>query len=233
MSIADLNFANSYSYRHDSLPKLMNDRPQILKKIKRYYRDKLVRHGATPQGVDWDSASSQQLRFEQLSKILRTPARFSINDYGCGYGELYTFLASRHEDFDYLGCDASEDMVAEARRRHPAEALPRFIVGDRFERVADYTVASGVFSVRLDISIPEWEGHLFETLGLLDASSRLGFSFNCLTTYSDEERKRDDLYYASPSRLFDYCKKNFARNVALLHDYGLYEFTVLVRKADI
>jgi hypothetical protein len=41
---------------------------------------------------------------------------------------------------------------------------------------------------------------------------------------------RSDLHYADPGRLFDYCKRRFARNVALLHDYGLYEFTLLVRK---
>jgi hypothetical protein len=42
---------------------------------------------------------------------------------------------------------------------------------------------------------------------------------------------REDLYYADPARLFDHCKTRFARNVTLLHDYGLYEFTMLVRKA--
>jgi hypothetical protein len=30
--------------------------------------------------------------------------------------------------------------------------------------------------------------------------------------------------------IFDICKRKFSRNVALLHDYGLYEFTILVRK---
>ncbi len=29
---------------------------------------------------------------------------------------------------------------------------------------------------------------------------------------------------------FDYCKRNFSKNVALLRNYGLYDFTVLVRK---
>ena len=41
---------------------------------------------------------------------------------------------------------------------------------------------------------------------------------------------RPDLYYADPCRLFDLCKRRYAKNVALLHDYGLYEFTILVRK---
>ena len=39
-----------------------------------------------------------------------------------------------------------------------------------------------------------------------------------------------DLYYADPLDLFDYCKRNFSKNVALLHDYRLYDFTLIVRK---
>jgi hypothetical protein len=42
---------------------------------------------------------------------------------------------------------------------------------------------------------------------------------------------RDNLYYADPFLLFDYCKKTYSRNVALLRDYGLYEFTLLIRKS--
>lgn len=76
----------------------------------------------------------------------------------------------------------------------------------------------------------EWFNYLQETLDSLDRFSRRGFSFNCLTSYSDEDRKRDYLYYADPCQLFDLCKRRYSRQVALLHDYGLYEFTILVRK---
>jgi hypothetical protein len=38
------------------------------------------------------------------------------------------------------------------------------------------------------------------------------------------------LYYADPCDLFDLCKRRFSPQVTLLHDYGLYEFTILVRK---
>jgi hypothetical protein len=58
----------------------------------------------------------------------------------------------------------------------------------------------------------------------------LGFAFNCLTAYSDAHKMQSYLYYADPCRLFDLCKRRYSRNVALLHDYGLYEFTILVRK---
>jgi hypothetical protein len=53
-----------------------------------------------------------------------------------------------------------------------------------------------------------------------------------LTSYSDSGRmaRRPDLYFADPLFYFDYCKRNFSPDIALLHDYGLYDFTVLVRK---
>ena len=55
-----------------------------------------------------------------------------------------------------------------------------------------------------------------------------------LTRYSDEEyiEKRPELYYGDPCFFFDYCKKHFSRNVALLHDYEIYDFTILVRKGQ-
>jgi hypothetical protein len=59
--------------------------------------------------------------------------------------------------------------------------------------------------------------------------SRRGFAFNMLTSYSDPARMRDDLYYGDPCRMFDLCKRKYSRNVALLHDYGIYDFTILVR----
>ena len=70
-------------------------------------------------------------------------------------------------------------------------------------------------------------------LGVLDEFNRLsrrGFSSNFLTKYSDAEKMRPDLYYADPLFLFDQCKRNFSRNVALLHDYRLYDFTLVIRK---
>jgi hypothetical protein len=64
----------------------------------------------------------------------------------------------------------------------------------------------------------------------MNSLSRAGFAFNALTKYSDAEFMRPDLYYADPLFLFDHCKCRYSKFVALLHDYPLYEFTILVRK---
>jgi len=114
-------------------------------------------------------------------------------------------------------------------RNHQADDA-RFVLASEPPDIADYTVASGIFHVRLSRTEPEWRSYFEGILDVMNRTSRSGFSFNCLTTYSDADKMRDDLYYADPCAIFDYCKRRYSRHVALLHDYGLYEFTILVKK---
>lgn len=202
----------------------------LLQEVAEYYSAKLGEHGVSPRGVDWNGEESQQLRFTQLNKIIQHQQGFSINDLGCGYGALLDYLSDRWESFSYTGCDVSVDMVLAARERLGAKGNAHFFAGSEPPEVADYGVASGIFNVSLGRSDDEWHEYLVSTLDVLDRTSRTGFAFNCLTSWSDADRKRDYLYYANPAALFELCKRRYSSHVALLHDYGLYEFTMLVRK---
>lgn len=202
----------------------------ILSEVAIYYSEKLAEYGETPKGVDWNGEPSQMLRFEQLCKIINVKNQFSINDLGCGYGALYDYLANEFKKFSYSGVDVSYSMIYAAQQRYKDKYQARFVASGEPDQVADYGVASGIFNVRLDRSDDEWHAYLEATLDVLDRTSSKGFAFNCLTSYSDADKMRDYLYYANPSILFDMCKRKYSRNVALLHDYGLYEFTILVRK---
>lgn len=209
-----------------------SNKTELLSEVANYYANKLALHGDTPRGVDWNGEESQYIRFAQLCKVIEADqAAFSLNDLGCGYGALLDFLAQNYDTCEYLGLDISTDMIQAASQRHAAHLQARFLVSAVPDQIADYSVASGVFNVRQERSDAEWYAYLTSTLDVLDRSSRHGFSFNCLTAYSDEHKKRDYLYYADPCQLFDLCKRRYSRQVALLHDYGLYEFTILVRKA--
>jgi hypothetical protein len=130
----------------------------------------------------------------------------------------------------YTGCDVSNDMIEAANARYANQANAHFVMASEPPDMADYGVASGIFNVRLGRSDAEWQQYLETTLDVLHNTSRHGFAFNCLTSYSDADKMRDYLYYADPCWLFDLCKRRYSRHVALLHDYGLYEFTILVRK---
>jgi SAM-dependent methyltransferase len=201
----------------------MSEFVEIERRVGDYYSRKLAEHGATHAGVDWNSEDSQRLRFEQLLRIASGEDRFSLLDWGCGYGALLDHLGPGVE---YVGYDVSAEMVAAAREQHP---------GARFESHADalpevdYTVASGIFNVRAGSDEAGWTDYVRATASRMAACSRRGIAFNALTSYSDAERMDSRLHYADPMALFDWCKRTLSRNVAVLHDYDLYEFTVLVR----
>ena len=202
----------------------------FLAEVAGYYSAKLAEHGETPRGVDWNGEESQLRRFEQLSKIIGPPNGFSVNDLGCGYGAMLGYLDSRYNGVTYGGFDVSNDMISAARKRYGSRSNAFFAVSAQPSDTADYGIASGIFNVRLACNDVEWWKHITVTLDVLNRTSRLGFSFNCLTSYSDGDKMRDYLYYADPCVLFDLCKRRYSRSVALLHDYDLYEFTILVRK---
>ena len=206
----------------------------IRQAIGRYYEDRLSQFGPTPRGVDWNSAESQALRFDKLLELLvasphQDDPAVSLLDVGCGYGALLDHLKAVGLTIEYRGFDVSEAMVDAARARHQASGSA-FTSSVEALVPATFAVASGIFNVKLHHSVEQWRGYVLETIGLLDGLSTRGFAFNMLSTYSDPEKRRDDLFYADPCEMFDLCKRRFATRVALLHDYPLFEFTVIVRK---
>ena len=202
----------------------------IRERVADYYSEKVRQHGETARGVDWNSAESQKTRFDQLLGIVPSgAAEYFILDYGCGYGAIVDVLTKRGQPVRYVGYDMSEEMILRARRLHPGDGC-EFTTSARQLGPADYVIASGVLNVKLETLEAEWKEYVLETLDDLHRLSLKGFAFNALTSYSDPEHIRDDLFYADPSWLFDHCKRTYSGQVALLHDYGLYEFTILVRK---
>lgn len=195
-----------------------------------YYDDKLKQFGNSPRGVDWKSAQAQEVRFDQLMRVIDASKRYSLVDYGSGFGPLYDYLKRKGHSLEYYGYDFLQDMVEEGRRQHAGDPDCRFINQDVELPQVDYAIGSGLFNIRLDASDETWTSHVIGIITRMNQLTSKGFAFNMLTKYSDAEYMRADLYYADPCFFFDHCKQNFAKNVALLHDYGLYDFTILVRK---
>ncbi|MFC0605134.1 class I SAM-dependent methyltransferase [Winogradskyella pulchriflava] len=202
----------------------------IINKVDKYYTDKIREYGTTSKGVDWNGKASHFLRFDQLSKVLKEKENFSIMDYGCGFGSYIEYLIdNNYKDFEYFGFDISDDMIKEAKQKYNMPNIEFLNSIDSIEAV-DYIIASGIFNVKLDTDTKEWEAYIEKTLMSINNKAKKGFSFNILTSYSDEEYMRPHLFYADPMFYFKLCKERFSRNVALLHDYDLYEFTIIVRK---
>jgi len=194
--------------------------------VRDLYEKSLREHGATPRGVGWRDERTHGLRFERLSQVIDEVGPVSINDLGCGYGAFLEYLNVRGTKVSrFRGLDISERMLEEARRRHPSG---EWILGTKLAAEADYSFASGIFNVRLKESRANWRKFIVRTLDELNRYSKRGFAFNVLSTYVDYRERH--LYYGDPREFFDLCKRRYSKMVALLHDYPLYEWTMLVRK---
>ena len=204
---------------------------ETLDKISNLYTDNLIRHGDQSKAVGWPTADSQELRFAKLTQVVpNMDIPFSVNDYGCGYGaHLEYLLQKKYSVAGYNGYDLSEEMVSKSKERlKDFKGDLKLINSSKISTPADFTFVSGTFNVRFESTYDEWKKLIEETLHMINESSNLGFSFNLLSKYVDWEESH--LFYGDPCYWFDYCKVNFSKQVSLLHDYPLYEWTILVKK---
>jgi hypothetical protein len=197
----------------------------------RYYTRRALIYGATPEGVDWPSAQSQELRIAQLLKGMNFQHACSLNDLGCGYGAALDTITKcwPAAKIDYLGIDLSPEMVHLAQLMWGGRPRAAFAVGHVSPRVADYSIASGIFNVKLGCARDRWEGLVRKTLGELGATSRRGFAVNFLAA---EGGPGDipELYRTSPEPWVDYCETECDARVDVISGYGLPEFSLRLSK---
>ncbi len=204
-----------------------------LDNVRNFFKNCFQEHGETAEGVGWNSTYAQETRFDQLLKIIDTEKPFTFLEFGCGYGYLIDYMRSKgFFPAHFYGYDILPEAIQKGTQRHANDGQVSFHATLDEIPVTDYLSASGVFNIKLDHSREAWTDHILKSLHQFDEHTTRGFSVNFLTTYSDQDRMetRPDLYYADPCFLFDYCKKHFSKNVALLHDYKIFDFTLLVRK---
>ncbi|HEV7377712.1 MAG TPA: class I SAM-dependent methyltransferase [Pyrinomonadaceae bacterium] len=207
---------------------------EALSGIAQLYEKSLSDHGLSSKSVGWKDEDSQLLRFDKLVSVIASrhaAEEISVSDFGCGYGAMFNYL----DDLagvrlgKYYGYDISEEMLT-AAKRSVADPRAEFIQSSEVKTEADYSFVSGTFNVKLEASDEAWAEHVKKVLVNLASTSRKGFAFNLLSTYVDW--KQDHLFYADPFLFFDFCKRNISPYVSLLHDYPLYEWTIIVRKKD-
>jgi SAM-dependent methyltransferase len=203
--------------------------PSILPQVASYYASKLELHGATPQGVDWNGNDSHEHRHRQFLRLLEGNPDASVIDLGCGFGDFLRFLRAAGHQGRFIGYDIAAGMIEKARQLHGEGEDRQWRIGSEPEEAADFAIASGIFNVKGDVPVATWIDYVNATLDVLARAGRSGFAFNILSLSSDPDRRRPNLYYADPAAMLGHCLSKYGRSIALLQDYGLYEFTLIVR----
>ena len=204
--------------------------PKTLSGIRDLYTGNLATHGLTSKSVGWKDDGSHLLRFERLGRVLdRDGGDYTVNDWGCGYGAMFGYLDALEGGGlrEYIGYDISQEMITAASAQcDPTRS--RFVLGPDVTEDADYSFVSGTFNVKLQATDAEWDAYVKRQLSAMFAHSRRGLAFNLLTSYVDW--KAENLFYADPNNFFDFCKRHLSRHVTLVHDYALFEWTILVSR---
>jgi SAM-dependent methyltransferase len=194
--------------------------------------------GMRAESVLWRSRFSQWQRFRLLLQIITRQDRrdrgLVINDFGCGYGALYRMLRRKGymQGGAYFGYDLCPAMVRSARlsiapaRRSQPKAT--FIDSDRVTQMADYTLCSGTFGLRMDTPPEVWRRYVQETLLHLAQYSRRGLAFNLLS--AEDPAPKETLYYADPEDFRAFCHDKISPQVTLIEGaFRSLDFTIHVR----
>jgi SAM-dependent methyltransferase len=204
----------------------------ILSEVAAYYTSRLATHGSTPQGVDWNGADSHERRHRQFLRLFDGSPDASVLDLGCGFGDFLRFLRAAGHRGSFIGYDIAPAMIGKARELHGESDDRQWRIGAEPVEIADFAIASGIFNVKGEVADEVWKGYVDRTIDVLARAGRRGFAFNVLSMSSDPDRRRSNLFYADPADTLAHCLSRYGRSVALLQDYGLYEFTVIVRHVD-
>jgi SAM-dependent methyltransferase len=200
----------------------------LLQRVARYYASRLAEHGPTPLGVDWNGPESHSLRHRQFLRLI-DDLEASVLDLGCGFGDFLSFLRQAGHRGAFVGYDIAPAMIDQAKRLYGEGSDRCWRIGAVPDEQADFAVASGIFNVKGDVPEDGWEPYVRDTIDVLAHAGRHGFGFNMLSLSSDPDRRRPHLHYADPAGTLNWCLSRYGRSVALLQDYGLYEFTLIVR----
>jgi SAM-dependent methyltransferase len=183
--------------------------------------------------VGWRDTDAQEARFRQFLRAISHPtdADVKVADVGCGLGDLLPFLRSHgFIGLSYTGYDIIPEMVEAAAAHHrDPKAQFKIIQSDRDIEQTDYCFASGIFNDKAGYGDEAWVAHVKECVRGMAARSRCAIAFNMLSIHSDEDKRQSYLHYADPAGIFDWCKREITPDVALFHDYGHWDFTILLR----
>lgn len=205
---------------------------ETFEKVAALYDGNFKDTGLKSTSVGWPTPESHELRFDKLTSVINdSETYFSINDFGCGYGALLQYLINNRnfKVSEFNGYDISKEMLKGARRNLNSYNLQVNLYNDeRIFTKADYTFVSGTYNVKCNESDESWKAYIHGSLENINAVSEKGFAFNLLSKYVDWEK--DHLFYGDPLYWFDHCKKYYSKHVSLLHDYPLFEWTIIVKK---
>ncbi len=212
---------------------VLDNSESMLTVVNTAFRRRFHEYGPQPKGVYWSNIENVKRRFKILCHIFDpediTLGEASINDLGCGYGALYDYLIGHPvmRGGAYHGYDICENILDSCKNRI-TDPRANFHLSNRALETCDYSIVSGTFNLNINADDNRWLAYVFASLQELWEKTDKGLAFNML--HISDKKGLDGLYYADPKVFEGFCRTHLSNNVQIYDDYGLEDFTVLVRR---
>ena len=197
-----------------------------------HYERCFERHGDSPQGVDWPKEEDAATRYRVMLEQVRDSSPATILDFGCGLAHLLDYLeGGQFSHLDYAGLDVSERFVEACRKKHPeVEFLQLDVLEEGVQLPSfDYIVMNGVFTEKRELSFDAMWSFAQAMLRAVWPAAKRGLAFNVMSKQVDWER--DDLFHLPLDLLSAFLCAEVTRDFVIRNDYGLYEYTVYLRRS--
>jgi SAM-dependent methyltransferase len=207
--------------------------PDAWRVIVQHYEECLRKHGATPAGVDWPSGTDLAVRYGVMLELLaEAGGRPQLLDLGCGPGLMLDYIAATGniDRVDYHGIDLSEEMVDIARTRWPTHQFScrDIIAAPLPEQSVDVVVMNGVLTERVSVPVEMMTLLAQALVAAAFRVARIGIAFNVMNAHVDWQR--EDLFHWPFDVLAGFLRREVSSHYVLRADYGLYEYTCVVRR---
>ena len=201
--------------------------------IVEHYEECARKHGATPAGVDWPSGADLATRFGVMLELLNEAGvQSELLDLGCGPGLVLDYLNATGNigRVKYRGIDLSSEMVDMAQARWPRHEFScRDIVAAPLpEQSVDVVIMNGVLTERVSLDVATMTSLAESLVAAAFRTARIGIAFNVMNAHVDWQR--DDLFHWPFDALAGFLRREVSPHYALRGDYGLYEYTCIVRR---
>lgn len=207
------------------------------KKLQIHYENCLKQHGPNSKGMDWPNPDDLNKRFRVLTDLVfnfsdKKNEKLDLTDLGCGVGLLVDYLTENNlmDLVNYNGIDISPVMIEFASQRLQQYKFEvRDILKKKLkENCTDYIIMNGVFTEKRELSHDQMFDFFTQMITETYKCVRKGIAFNVMSTNVDWQR--NDLFHLGLDQLTGFVTNKLTRNIIIRMDYGLYEYTVYLKK---
>jgi cyclopropane fatty-acyl-phospholipid synthase-like methyltransferase len=191
------------------------------------YEKSLEKFGVTPSALGCPKGR-QKIRFNAFKKLIIKDSQ--LLDFGCGFGDLASYLENNNFPVNYTGCDVMEKFIDVAKIKQPSCRFFNTQFGEELKEEFDIVICSGVFNFLYSKDKEEHFDLVKKTIKNLFSISRHSLIIDFLSENVDFEA--DNSYHQKTSKLIDFCNKEVSRRYIIDHSYMPYEFLIQIFKYD-